>query len=95
VNNGRREQKGAIRIGGAGIIKLNGVVRMPQYRFYNLEKQGRAIIARIELTLDDDATAVACAEQLMAGEEIEIWQDSRLVASLCALTDTTCVASAA
>jgi hypothetical protein len=68
---------------------------MPQYRFYNLEKQGRAMIARIELTLDDDATAIACAEQLMAGEEIQVWQESRLVASLCALADASIVASAA
>jgi hypothetical protein len=68
---------------------------MTQYRFYNLEKQGRAVIARIELTLADDATAVACAEQLMAGEEIQIWQGSRLVASLCALADASGIASAA
>ena len=35
---------------------------MPQYRFYNLEHDGQAVIARIELTLDDDATAISCAE---------------------------------
>jgi hypothetical protein len=68
---------------------------MPQYRFYNLEKQGRAVIARIDLTLDDDVAAIACAEQLIAGEEIQVWQESRLVASLCALADAHFVASAA
>ena len=68
---------------------------MPQYRFYNLEKQGRAVIARIDLTLDDDVAAIACAEQLIAGEEIQVWQESRLVASLCALADPHFVASAA
>jgi hypothetical protein len=68
---------------------------MPQYRFYNLEKQGRAVIARIELTLADDSTAIACAEQLIAGEEIQVWQESRLVASLCSMADTPYVASAA
>jgi hypothetical protein len=68
---------------------------MPQYRFYNLEKQGRAVIARIELTLADDSTAIACAEQLIAGDEIQVWQESRLVASLCALADAPYVASAA
>jgi hypothetical protein len=68
---------------------------MPQYRFYNLEKQGRAVIARIELTLADDSTAIACAEQLIAGEEIQVWQESRLVASLCPMADTPYVASAA
>jgi hypothetical protein len=51
---------------------------MLQYRFYNLEKDGQAVIARIDLTLDDDATAIACAEQLIVGEEIQVWQGSRL-----------------
>jgi hypothetical protein len=32
---------------------------------------------------------------LIAGEEIQVWQESRLVASLCALADTPYVASAA
>ena len=43
---------------------------MPQYRFYNLEKNGQAVIARIDLTLDDDDTAIVCAKQLIVGEEI-------------------------
>ena len=51
---------------------------MLQYRFYNLEKDGQAVIARIDLTLDDDATAIACAEQLIVGEEIQVWQGLRL-----------------
>jgi hypothetical protein len=50
---------------------------MPQYRFYNLEKEGQAVVARIDLTLDDDAAAIACAEQLIVGEEIQVWQGSR------------------
>jgi hypothetical protein len=68
---------------------------MPQYRFYNLEKGGQAVIARIDLTLDDDATAIACAKQLIVGEEIQVWQRSRLVASLSSLADAPHVASAA
>jgi hypothetical protein len=55
---------------------------MPQYRFYNLEKDGQSVIARIDLTLHDDATAVACAKQLIVGEEIQVWQGSRLVTSI-------------
>ena len=51
---------------------------MLQYRFYNLEKDGQAVIARIELTLHDAAAAVACAKQLIVGEEIQVWQGSRL-----------------
>lgn len=45
---------------------------MPQYCFYNLEKGGQAVIARIDLTLDDDTTAIACAEQLIVSEQIEV-----------------------
>jgi len=68
---------------------------MPQYRFYNLENNRRAIIARIDLTLDNDATAIACAKQLIVGEEIQVWQGLRLVASLCSLANAPCMASAA
>ena len=60
---------------------------MPQYRFYNLENDGRAVIARIDLMLHDDATAIACAKQLIVGDEIHVWHGSRLVASLCSLAD--------
>ncbi len=55
---------------------------MPRFRFYNLEEDGHAVIARIELTLDDDDAAVACAEQLIVGDEIQVWEGSRLVARL-------------
>jgi len=50
---------------------------MPQYCFYNLENDGRAVIARIDLTLDDDVTAIACAKHLIFGEEIQVWQGFR------------------
>jgi hypothetical protein len=59
---------------------------MPQYRFYNLEKD-QAVIARIDLSLGDDASAIACARQLIVGEEIQVWQGLRLVASLSASAD--------
>jgi hypothetical protein len=61
---------------------------MSQYRFYNLEKDGQAVIARIDLTLDDDATAVVCAKQLIVGEEVQVWQGSRLVTSISSSSGT-------
>jgi hypothetical protein len=67
---------------------------MPQYRFYNLEKD-QAVIARIDLTLDDDASAIARARQLIVGEEIQVWEGSRLVASLSPLVDARRIASTA
>ncbi len=68
---------------------------MPQFRFYNLEKDGQAVIARIDLILDDDAAAIACAEQLIVGEEIQVWQGPRLVARLPSAADVRLVPSAA
>ena len=55
---------------------------MPKFCFYNLEQDGQAVIARIDLILDDVAAAIACAEQLIVGEEIQVWEGSRLVARL-------------
>jgi hypothetical protein len=57
---------------------------MPEYRYYNLEQDGQLVIARINLTVDDDATAIAHAKQLIVGEAIEVWEGSRLVASISA-----------
>ena len=68
---------------------------MPQFRFYNLEKDGQALIARIDLILDDDAAAIACAEQLIVGEEIQVCEGLRLVARLPSTADMPLVPSAA
>src|ERR1700728_4492499 len=70
VNNGCSGNKSAQCAGKTGWGR-----RMPQYRFYNLEKQGRAVIAHIELTLDEDSTAIACAVQLIAGGDVQVWQE--------------------
>ena len=56
--------------------------QVPKFCFYNLEQNGQAVIARIDLILDDDVAAIACAEQLIVGEEIQVWEGSRLVARL-------------
>ena len=61
-------------------LGMVGGLTMPEYRFYNLERDGPAVIARIDLMLDDDATAIAHAKQLIVGEAIEVWEGSRLVA---------------
>jgi hypothetical protein len=68
-------------IGCAGKLAGWGC-QVPKFSFYNLEQNGQAVIARIDLILDDDATAIACAEQLIVGEEIQVWEGSRLVACL-------------
>ena len=57
-------------------------------------KNGQAIIARIDLIVDDDAAAIACAEQLIVGEEIRVWE-ARLVARLPSAADVRSVVSAA
>jgi hypothetical protein len=57
---------------------------MPKYRFYNLVQNGQAVIARIDMVLDDDTTAISHAKQLIVGEAIEVWEGPRLVASFSA-----------
>jgi hypothetical protein len=64
-------------------------------RFYNLENDGQAIIARIDLSLDDDATAIAYAKQLIVDEEIQVEQGLRLVASICSQANAHYITSAA
>ena len=68
-------------------LGMVGGLTMPEYRFYNLERDGQAVIARIDLKLDDDATAIAHAKQLIVGEAIEVWEGSRLVANLSGSSD--------
>jgi hypothetical protein len=45
-------------------LGMVGGLTMPECRFYNLERDGQAVIARIDLKLDDDATEIAHAKQL-------------------------------
>jgi hypothetical protein len=70
-----------------GRLGMVGGLTMPECRFYNLERDGQAVIARIDLKLDDDATAIAHAKQLIVGEAIEVWEGSRLVANLSGSSD--------
>lgn len=55
---------------------------MPEYRFYCFEQDGQVVCSRANLTLNDDAAAVAHAEKLIDGEAVEVWEGQRLVASL-------------
>jgi hypothetical protein len=47
---------------------------MPDYRFYKIGDDGHVVSLRVERTFDDDATAIAYAEQLADTETIEIWE---------------------
>jgi hypothetical protein len=55
---------------------------MPDYRFYKIGGDGHVVSLRVERTFDDDATAIAYAEQLADTETIEIWEGKRMVDSV-------------
>ena len=55
---------------------------MPDYRFYKIGGDGHVVSLRVERTFDDDATAIAYAEQLADTETIEIWEGNRMVDSV-------------
>jgi hypothetical protein len=55
---------------------------MPDYRFYKIGDDGHVVSLRVERTFDDDATAIAYAEQLADAETIEIWEGKRMVNSV-------------
>ena len=55
---------------------------MPDYRFYKIGDDGHVVSLRVERTFDDDATAIAYAEQLADTETIEIWKGKRMVDSV-------------
>jgi hypothetical protein len=55
---------------------------MPDYRFYRIGDDCHVVSLRVERTFDDDATAIAYAEQLADAETIEIWEGKRMVNSV-------------
>ena len=55
---------------------------MPDHRFYKIGGDGHVVSLRVERTFDDDATAIAYAEQLADTETIEIWEGKRMVDSV-------------
>ena len=54
---------------------------MPDYRIYEIGEDGHVVRRLTELTLYNDVTAIAYAEQLPNVEAIEIWEGERLVDS--------------
>jgi hypothetical protein len=56
---------------------------MPDYRAYKVGEDGHIVGLLFERTFDDDATAMACAEQLAMDGMIEIWEGKQMVDSLC------------
>jgi hypothetical protein len=52
---------------------------MPDYRFYKVGEDGHVVGLRTERRFDDDAAAIAFAEQLGAEGRIEIWEGKRMV----------------
>ena len=55
---------------------------MLDYGIYEIGQDGRVVRLLAELTLDNDVTAIAYAEQLPTVEAIEIWEGKRLVDSV-------------
>jgi len=55
---------------------------MPDYRIYEIGEDGHVVRRLTELTLYNDVTAIAYAEQLPTVEAIELWEGERLVDSV-------------
>jgi len=51
---------------------------MPGYRIYEIGQDGHVVRLLAELTLDNDVTAIAYAEQLPRVEAFEIWEGKPL-----------------
>jgi len=66
---------------------------MPDYRFFKIGEDGHVVGLRVERTFDDDATAIAYAEQLAGNERTEIWEGKRMVDCVCFSADQPDVAA--
>lgn len=53
---------------------------MPEYRFYNIRRDGQVEGAPIDRDLSDDHAAINEANSLCQFNDIEIWQGPRVVA---------------
>ena len=55
---------------------------MPEYRFYRIRTDGHVAGPPIERDCPDDGVALEEARQLVNGQDIEVWQSTRIVAYL-------------
>ena len=55
---------------------------MPSYRTYEISKDNRVTRPSEIITCDDDEQAVQKAEQLMAANDVELWDGPRFVARI-------------
>ena len=53
---------------------------MPEYRFYNIRRDGHIAGGPIDRVLPDDRAAIHEANGLCDSHDIEIWQGPRVVA---------------
>jgi hypothetical protein len=53
---------------------------MPEYRFYAVEIDGHVNGPAVTLEFPGDGPALKEAKRLVNGHDIEVWQDTRLVA---------------
>ena len=60
---------------------------MPEYRFYNLKRNGHISGAPLALELPDDEAACAVGKKILNGHDIEIWEGTRVVKCLVADRD--------
>lgn len=54
---------------------------MPDYRAYLIGSDGH-FYKSVALEMPDDAAAIAAAEQLVDGHDVELWQRERKIAKL-------------
>jgi len=55
---------------------------MPEYRFYPIKRDGHVGGPAVERSCPNDGEALKEARELVNGHDIEVWQDTRIVAYL-------------
>jgi hypothetical protein len=63
---------------------MRGARKMPDYRVYILGREGLGFLRVADFSSDhaDDATALCAAKKLVDGQDVELWDGSRLVARI-------------
>jgi hypothetical protein len=55
---------------------------MPQYQFYAIKPDGHVSGPPAEWNLPNDSEALKEARQMIDGHDVELWQNSRMIAYL-------------